>query len=194
MAPSCWCRTGISRTTVPFFLIEAHYENEHGVNERILRSQAYQALLSGASGHVMGIWPMWAFASGWQAALNSRGSVTLPHMRGLFEARSWWTLQPDTTGQFMTGGADSGVNRAVAATATDRSFAVSYMPTIRTLTLNLAQLAGPRVNARWCDPANGVCTPVTGSPFNASGSQTFRPAANNSSNFGDWTLVLESTP
>jgi hypothetical protein len=183
-----------ARTTVPFFLIEAHYENEHGVNERILRSQAYQALLSGASGHVMGIWPMWAFASNWQAALNSRGSVTLPHMRGLFEARSWWTLQPDTTGQLMTGGAESGVNRAVAATATDRSFAVSYMPTIRTLTLNLAQLAGPRVNARWCDPANGVCTPVTGSPFNASGSQTFRPAANNSSNYGDWTLVLESTP
>lgn len=182
-----------ARTTVPFFLIEAHYENEHGVDERKLRSQAYQAMLSGASGHVMGNWPMWAFASGWQAALNSRGSVTLPHMRGLFEARSWWTLQPDTTGQFMTGGADSGVNRAVAATAADRSFAVAYMPTIRTLTLNLAQMSGPRVNARWCDPANGVCTPVTGSPFNASGSQTFLPAANNSGNYGDWTLVLEST-
>ena len=182
------------RSTVPFFLIEARYENEQGATELIVRSQAYQALLSGASGHVMGIWPMWPFASGWQTALNSRGSVTLPHMRALFEARSWWTMQPDTSGQFMTGGADTGVNRAVAATAADRSFGVSYMPTIRTLTLNLAQLAGPRVNARWCDPANGVCTPVTGSPFNATGSQTFRPAANNSSNYGDWTLVLESTP
>ena len=122
---------------MPFFLIEARYENEQGATELIVRSQAFQALLSGASGHVMGIWPMWAFASGWQTALNSRGSVTLPHMRALFEARSWWTLQPDTSGQFMTGGAESGVNRAVAATAADRSFAVSYMPTIRTLTLNL---------------------------------------------------------
>ena len=46
---------------MPFFLIESAYENEHGAGELRVRIQAYQALLSGASGHIYGNNPVWHF-------------------------------------------------------------------------------------------------------------------------------------
>ena len=186
----------------PFFFLEGRYENEanEGTEQRV-RVQAYHALLSGAAGQVFGNNPIWHFngpglyptSLTWQQALNGRGSQSMSHVRTLFAPRSWWTLQPDASNTTLTAGLSSGQDRAVAARASDRSFAIAYMPSVRTVTMNLSQLAGPNVNARWYDPANGSYTAVTGSPFPAAGSQTFRPAGNNTSNFGDWALVLEST-
>jgi hypothetical protein len=102
-------------------------------------------------------------------------------------------MQPAASNTTLSAGLSSGQDRAVAARASDRSFAIAYMPSVRTVTVNLAQLAGPNVTARWFDPSRGTYTTVTGSPFRATGAQTFRPAGNNASNFGDWALVLEST-
>lgn len=188
---------------MPFFFLEGRYENEAGEGtEQRVRVQAYHALLSGATGQVFGNNPIWHFNApnglyptslSWQQALNGRGSQSMTHVRTLFAPRPWWTLQPDASNALLTAGLSSGQDRAVAARATDGSFAIAYMPSVRTVTLNLAQLAGPRVNARWYDPASGTYSAVAGSPFLASGSQTFRPAGNNTSGFGDWVLVLEST-
>jgi hypothetical protein len=187
----------------PFFYLEGRYENEAGEGtEQRVRVQAYHALLSGAAGQVFGNNPIWHFngpglyptALTWQQALSGPGSQSMTHARTLFASRSWWTLQPDATNLVLTGGLSSNQDRAVAARAADRSFAIAYMPSVRTVTVNLAQLAGPNVNARWYDPANGTYVSIPGSPFPASGSQTFRPATANASSFGDWALVLESTP
>jgi hypothetical protein len=53
--------------------------------------------------------------------------------------------------------------------------------------VNIARLAGPRVNARWYNPRTGAYSAISGSPFTASGTQTL------TSSSGDWVLVLEST-
>ncbi len=191
-----------ARSTMPFFLIEAQYEEGTSGGSQTMRVQAYQAVLSGAMGHVYGnspVWyfnaPTWSNPSGvtWQQALDSQGARSMKHVAALFAPRSWWTLTPDTNNTLLTGGIGSGPDRAVAARAADGSFAIAYMPSVRTITVNLSQLTGPRVNARWYDPASGTYAAVTGSPFPASGSQTFRPAGNNAFGFGDWALVLEST-
>jgi len=179
------------RSTTPFFLIEARYENE-GASEALVRTQAFQAVLGGGFGHVMGNRPIWGFMSGWQSALNSPASRTIQHVRTLLEGRPWWTLEPDRTGALLTAGISSGADRAVAARASDGSFAVVYLPSVRAVTFNLAQLTGPNVNARWCDPTNGVCTTASGSPFPAAGSQTLVPPGANNNNYGDWVLMLES--
>lgn len=191
-------RTG----TLPFFLLEGRYENEGDGTEQRVRQQAYQALLSGAMGQMFGNNPIWHFDSPtglypvsitWQQALDSRGAKSMTHLRTLFAPRPWWTMEPDAGNTLLTSGLGSGTDLAVAARTTDRSVAIAYMPSLRTITVNLGQLAGPKVTARWYDPANGTYTAVAGSPFLASGSQSFRPAANNASNYGDWALVLEST-
>ncbi len=189
------------RSTMPFFLIEASYENE-GASAHTVRQQAYQALLSGAMGHVFGNNPIWNFngrpiyptSESWQQALGSPGARSITHVASLFAPRMWWSLVPDMGNTLLTAGVQSGADRAVAARAADGSFAIAYLPSARTVTVNLGQLAGPRVNARWFDPSSGTYAAVSGSPFSASGARAFTPPASNASGYSDWALLLESTP
>ena len=181
-----------NRSTAPFFLIEAIYEGE-GASAQTVRLQAYQTVLSGGSGHMMGNNPMWFFGSGWQNALNSPGARSLTYVGGLFASRAWWTLQPDTGNTLLTGGVQTGPDRAVASRASDGSFAFVYVPSQRSVTINLSQMAGPRVNATWYDPTSGKTTLVSGSPFLASGSRSFNQTVSNSGRDNDWVLILDST-
>ncbi len=129
-----------ARSPMPFFLIEALYENM-GADESVVRRQAYQAVLSGGAGHIMGNQPIWSFSKGWQTALDSAGARTLTYLRTLFD--SLWTLAPDVGNTLLTSGVGSDGSRAVAARGGSGALAVVYTPDVRTLTVNMAQLAGP---------------------------------------------------
>jgi hypothetical protein len=128
----------------------------------------------------------------WQQALDSRGAHSMAHLHDLLAIVPWWLLQPDSDHALLTDGLGSDDDRAVAALAVDRSLAVLYLPDSREVTVDLAQLAGPDVAARWYDPADGRFSAVGGSPFQASGPRRFNPEADNSSGDEDWVLVLES--
>ena len=73
----------------------------------------------------------------------------------------------------LTAGLEEGSERAVAARSADRSFALIYLPSSRVITVDLRQLAGPCVAARWYDPANGQFLTAAGSPFDAAGPRRF---------------------
>ena len=185
----------------PLFLIESAYENEHGATERRLRTQAYHAVLSGASGQVFGNNPIWHFDGGglypapvtWQEALDSQGAKSMTHLRNLMTGVRWWDLKPDVDNTLLTGGLGSDEDRAVAARSADGSFALLYLPSARDIVVDLEQLAGPQIVARWYDPASGRRSEVSGSPFEATGLHRFRPEPDaNSSGFDDWVLILES--
>ena len=187
---------------MPFFLIESAYENEHEASEQRLRTQAYQAVLSGAAGQVFGNNPIWHFdgpgiydaPASWQEELNSRGAQSMTHLHDLLASLPWWLLEPDLDHRLLTGGRGSEDERAVAARTADGSLAIIYMPDSREITVDLARLAGPEVTARWYDPANGQSTELNGSPFSAAGARSFKPRPRrNSSGFDDWLLILEST-
>ncbi len=129
-------------------------------------------------GHLYGNDPLWYFPAGWQAAMNDPAAASLAYLRTLFDSLAWWTLVPDTGNALLTAGTGSGSSRAVAAKASTGAFAILYTPSVRALTVNLAQLSGPNVRARWYDPTSGTYAPIAGSPFAASGSRTSRrPAA-----------------
>jgi Protein of unknown function (DUF4038)/Putative collagen-binding domain of a collagenase len=189
--------------TTPFFLIESSYENEHGSTEQLLRTQAYQAILSGAMGQVFGNNPIWHFdgrglfraRGSWREQLGSRGAISMTHLRALFETMPWWTLEPDTDHRLLKGDHQSGESGAVAARSADGSLAIVYLPTIRNLTLDLRELGGGDVSMRWYDPANGQYTDIAASDFETREMQTvtIRPRANNSSGSGDWVLILKPT-
>lgn len=180
-----------SRFPRPFFLIEARYEGE-GANAVTVRLQAYQTILSGGCGHVMGNLPIWRFGEGWQRALNSNGAQTLVYLRRLIERYAWSKLRPDFANTFLIEGVKSTSDRAVAAIANDGSFGLLYMPSARSVTLNLAMLAGPKVRVHWYDPTTGDVSTLPGLSMPASGSRTFVPYAHNASGDSDWVLVLES--
>jgi hypothetical protein len=184
---------------MPFFLMESAYENEHDAGAQRVRMQAWQALLSGASGQVFGNNPIWHFdgpgiypaAEGWREQLDSPGARSMTVLHELMASRPWWLLRPDINGAFLTDGRGGAAARAVAAQAVDGSFALVYLPTARRVTLDLAGLRGPRVAAEWRDPSTGEAVPVDGSPF-APGTHGFAPSPWNRSGESDWVLVLTS--
>jgi len=102
-------------------------------------------------------------------------------------------LEPDSSNSFLIDGLGSGFNRAVAARAIDRSFGVVFLPSARRLTLDLDQLLGPTLQARWYDPSLGQLFGVAGSPFAARGRRVFAPVPRREGvDGGDWVLVLQS--
>jgi uncharacterized protein DUF4038/collagenase-like protein with putative collagen-binding domain len=81
---------------------------------------------------------------------------------------------------------------ATTARTSDGSLVMVYMPSIRTVTVDMSKLAALTM-ASWYDPTNGEYAPVGGSPFANTGSRQLTPPGNNSSGDGDWVLVLEAS-
>jgi chitodextrinase len=187
----------------PAFLVEANYEFEHNAADlgtpSILRRQVYWALLSGAAGHLYGNHYTWPFIDGWHSNLDTPGSAQMGYAKALFESRPWYALVPDQTHAVVTAGsgnfADTGSlganNYLTAARTPDGALVMAYMPTVRTIGVDLSQLAGP-VTARWYDPSKGTFVAIAGSPFSNAGTRQFRPAGANADGDGDWVLVLEA--
>lgn len=187
---------------LPTFMAEAHYEFENLYNAygspEVMRRQAYWSLLSGACGQFMGNHFTWQFLAGWQTNMDTAGSLQMANVKSLFEPRRWYDLVPDQNhtvvtagfGTFATSGSLTNNNYATAARTADGALVMVYLPTVRTVTVDMTKLNGPAM-AKWFDPASGVYSTIAGSPFTNSGSRLFTPAATNSGGAGDWVLVLE---
>jgi hypothetical protein len=190
---------------LPNFMVEANYEFEHAyTGNATLRHQEYWTMLSGATGQLYGNGYTWPFASGWQSHLDTPGAIQFGYVTALFAPRAWFNLIPDTnhvvvTAGFGTFSAAADLNLvnnndyATAARTADGSLVMAYMPTSRTLTVDMSKVSGPAV-AHWYDPANSTYLSIAGSPFTNSGARTFTPSGNNSDGDGDWVLILETNP
>src|SRR6185369_11381610 len=201
---------------VPVFMVEANYEGENifGTTDldtpARLRRQEYWSALSGATGQLFGNKFMWLFLSGWQSNLNTTGATQFGYVKSLLEPRAWFKLVPDQSHAILTSGygtfapaptgiAPSGTNSvlgndyATAAATPDGSLVLAYLPTVRTVTIDLSRLSGPAA-ARWFDPTLGTFSSIAGSPFANSGTASFTPPGTHADGAGDWVLVLESNP
>jgi hypothetical protein len=96
-------------------------------------------------------------------------------------------------GTFATNGPINANDYATAAYTPDGRLVMAYMPTLRTVTVDMSQLTGS-VTARWYDPSSGSYVQIPGSPFTNSGTLTFMPPGNNIGGGSDWVLVLASPP
>jgi len=191
---------------MPVFLGEANYEFESNVGylttPQIVRRQAYWAMLSGSTGQFYGNGYTWGFKSGWQSHLDTPGALQMQYLKALFAAYAWYELVPDQAHAVLTAGygtyEDQGSidsnDYATAARTADGAVAMVYLPTRRTITVNLATLSGS-VTARWYDPSNGLYTSIVGpasGSFPNAGTQDFAPPGPNSARDGDWVLVLSA--
>lgn len=161
-------------SSMPYFLIETAYENEHDSTTRQLRTQALHALFTGATGQVFGNNPIWHFGSGgiwpapvtWQQALDGPGSQSMAAIARFMASIDWWELRPDIDGEFLVDGLEGGdlytddprggPDRAVAALADDGSWGVVYVPTERTISLDLGHTSLAAAVATWYDPTTGA--------------------------------------
>lgn len=186
-------QTGYAVTpTLPFFLIEAYYENE-GAGGSDLRAQSYWTLLSGGFGNVFGNCPIWFFGSStgdtgcgtmnWRAVLGSQGSLNMEHFHTLFAARHWWSLVPDLSHSVLTSSAGGG--HVTAACAADSSSIVAYLPSNSSVTISGACLRDSTMTAWWVNPGNGQATAI--------GTVSSRtPHTLTAPSSADWVLVVDS--
>jgi hypothetical protein len=181
----------------PFFLIESTYENEHGVSEERLRTQAYQALLGGACGQVFGNNPIWHFGTRgareapvtWRQALGGGGSRGMEHVARLFAALPWWLLEPDVGGVLLAAQPEEGGAHVSGAVATDRRLALVHVPATVPFRVATARMRGPGWIARWYDPASGRYRQA---PEEALDSGLFHPPGRNAGGATDWVLEIRA--
>lgn len=194
------------KPVVPTYLVEAHYDNED-VGEppdfgtpAVLRREEYWAMLSGATGQFYGNRYTWSFADGWESHIDTAGVSQLTIWKNFFSSLPWQDLAPDQDHKIVTAGLGSyGTLRTrvsesdfcTAAKTPDGTAAVAYLPTSRTVTVNMAGLKA-RADAKWFDPTNGAYTAVPGGPFPNSGTRDFTPPGKNGDGDGDWVLLLEA--
>lgn len=189
-AAAAYARSG----PLPFFLVEGAYGNSE--TDAACRMQVYQAILSGACGHIFGTYPVWGFGepranggAGAAATLNGYLSTTatlqIGYVKALFTAYAWHLLVPKTDASLVTTGLGGGASRICPAQASDGSFAMIWVPAAASLTVNMASLAPSSVRARWYDTTNGNYATVSGSPFSSKGARVFSAP-------GERVLVLDA--
>jgi hypothetical protein len=192
---------------LPTFLVEASYESEQtggpfGTPQQ-LRRQEYWSLLSGATGQLFGNHYTWQFLcpqrdgsgnciGGWKDQLDTPGQTQFGYVKALFWPRRWSDLVPDQNHSVVTAGLGTyGTNDYVtAASSPDGTLAIAYVPSSRTLTVDLSKFSGS-VTARWYDPTTGTFTSASDSPLPNVDSQQFTTPGANAAGDDDWVLVLE---
>lgn len=183
--------------TMPIFLVETVYENMHldwgvaGGTPLAVRRQAYNSVLSGSAGHFYGNAPIWSFGCydddpDWVSHLGDPGAATLfPNLLRLFESREWYKLVPDQGHEVLTAGYGDEYDYAPTARTSDGGTILAYVPTPRTVTIDMSMVAGGAgAHAWWYNPRDGSAIEL-GSLAN-DGSQQFTPP-----DAEDWVLVVD---
>ncbi|MDX2257907.1 MAG: DUF4038 domain-containing protein [Hyphomicrobiaceae bacterium] len=188
------------RARMPSFLIESAYEDESGTgapaDARRCRTQAYQALLTGACGHVYGNNPIWHFEgpglgpppTDWRSALDSAGARSMTVLKAIFDDLPWWTLVPDTSRRWLVDGHGPDEDWAVAASSDAGDHFLAYLPSARPVTLDLHRLARGDIEGRWIDPATGASLPAPGTETVSRAFKLLEPPRSSDSTPRDWLL------
>jgi hypothetical protein len=188
-----------SEPTIPSLFSEGNYERENNQEEtppttpEALRRQVLWAITSGSPGEFYGT-DDWEFLPGWQNRLDSEAIRQVSSLREFMTGLPWWDLVPDDRDPIVTGGRGERVSDdafrdvlasddVTAARTPDGRTALVYVPTSRTITLDLRRLV-PDATAFWVDPVTTArhSVPLT--------THLTTPGQNSGGN-GDWLLLVQ---
>jgi hypothetical protein len=105
----------------------------------------------------------------------------------ILRTRAWPELVPDFTHQFLVDGYGDvyGSDYAAAATTTDHNTLLAYLPSARSVTVDLGAIAGDQTEVCWVRADDGSV--VFGGRYTDAGLRTFSPPSS-----GDWVLVVDN--
>ena len=191
----------------PVYLVEAHYDWENVGDPpdfgtpAVLRRQEYWTMLSGGKGQFYGNRYTWSFAPGWESHIDTVGVTQLTIWKNFFTSLPWQDLVPDQDHTVVTAGLGtygtlktrvSQSDYCTASKTPDGRVVVAYMPTARTITVNMASLKAP-ASAQWFDPTHGAYTTIPEGPFGNAGTRQFTPPGKNHDGEDDWVLLLKAS-
>ena len=179
------------RPIKPYVLMESIYEGEYNASALQIRRQAYWTVLCGACGGFFGNKPLWGFYPGWQEAMESdrvagygAGAAALPvatlaHARAGAGGRTEAELIVSGYGEIR------GLDFATAARTSDGKTIIAYLPSRRTITVDMSKIVADSVENLVVQPAHGRAVAAGEAP--ASGLRGLTTPGD-----GDWVLVLLS--
>lgn len=175
---------------VPTLLFETKYEGEYGLSPDAFRRQAWGAVLSCSAGQITGNRPIWLFDDGWRDALDSPGSRSAQVLQAVVRESPWTELIPVGSDVLITSGRGrlGKEDFVVAAVTADRRFALLYVPTRKTLTIDGSYFPLP-VAATWVDPTTGSTGEVVALP---NGTSSLSTPSVNAAGDHDWVLRIEA--
>lgn len=206
--------------TKPTFHVEGSYENSSlsdgssgtfsaatATDQRLmLRRQTWLMQMAGGTGGLYGNQNVFPFTGSWKTALDTTSTAELKFTATLLRGLAWYSLVPDQSGTFLTGGTgthntDPLTNSLCRASkSADGHTALLYSPGIHATrtgvnttppdtspspVVDLSLMAGTTL-CRWWDPTTGNFTAI--GSFSAS--HTFTPPAAHADGTRDWVLVM----
>ena len=136
---------------------------------------------------IFGSFKTWCNATDWKNEMNNYGSVTMDYLQRLFRSRSWQTLIPDFENHVITSGygtLDSKDYVASARTSNGNTI-IAYLPSKRTVTVDMSNIQGEKAKCWWYNPSNGKA--IVSGTYNNFGFRSFTPDSE-----GDWVLVIDN--
>ncbi len=184
---------------MPCILIESAYEEERNATEQTIRRQAWWALLGGASGHIYGHRDIYSLNENWKKALKAPGAESMKIFYSFIQSVPWYSMKADWPQTLFVNGRGNfnatilpgGDDYAAGAISKDSSVAVLYMPTYRSISVNMKRFRSD-VTISWFDPSDGTYTPVHGNFKNSGMAYLKPPAFYNKKGFDDWVVVIRT--
>ena len=177
LAATAYARAG----PLPFFLIEAGYQDTN-LTDLSMVHPAIQTVLGGGLGGFFGghdaLWHMGSVApdnTGAAAVLSTylAGSWTgSSNLGNLLRSYAWHLLQPKTDASLVTTALGTGAATVCPARASDGTFALIWTPTVN-LTVNMTAFTISSVRCRWWDYSNNSFAAI--GTFANTGTQSFTP-------------------
>jgi hypothetical protein len=155
-----------------------------------IRRNAWWAVLCGACGYCAGS-RLWRWEKNWRETMQVRSIREAPHILRLLKTIDWWKLVPDVKHAWVTAGFGrwEKADYATAALADDGSCAAVYLPSVRTVTVDLGKFSGP-VQAFWFDPTSAARKRATGRSIAGQKGQ-YTPPNQNAAQEPDCVLVFK---
>lgn len=167
-----------------------------------VRRPLYWDLFGGAFGHTYGhhsIWGFWDESRAplnlplmpWTAALNQPGAAQMQHAKDLLLSRPFLSRIPDDSvivpDRVTTSVPGAGRYRFAGTRDSEGSFAMVYAPVPRRFQVRMDLIRGPKINAWWFNPRNGVAKAI--GTFDNRAKREFMPP--DAEEGQDWVLVLD---
>lgn len=136
-----------------FVLGEAQHEDENEGTDQVVRRQAYWTMLSGGAGYCYGS-SVWAFENNWQEKLNLPGANQMTYFSKIMGALPWYLFKADTTSQVLVEGRGKfgGDDYATVGVLPNYRMAAIYLPTGRSIQVNVEKINGTSIRALWISP------------------------------------------
>jgi Protein of unknown function (DUF4038)/Putative collagen-binding domain of a collagenase len=159
-----------------------------------VRKSLYWALFAGAHGHTYGCWPIWQMwrpgrqpligaRRPWYEALHLPGASQMQHARALLLSRPFLSRIPDQS--LIVSDVGAGTHHVRATRDAEGSYALIYIPSGRSVELELTTLSGQRLAGYWYDPRTGLARSF--GLLEKQSRASFTPPAGGP----DWVLALD---